>query len=153
MTSLSLPRQSKCFADEWSATQEPDQIPQRENRAVHGAQVWARLAHGSSWDSVRQWRLAPVSPTDLKPRGVVVNMMPGLPAHILFMCVRYADSQNDAGMVRSLMNSAIGGIKQVVKVGGAAAWAGGGGSDSLLAPTTSSPCEASRPRVHLKPHG
>uniref|UniRef100_A0A4X1T514 Myosin VC n=1 Tax=Sus scrofa TaxID=9823 RepID=A0A4X1T514_PIG len=52
---------------------------------------------------------------DLKPRGVVVNMIPGLPAHILFMCVRYADSLNDANMLKSLMNSAINGIKQVVK--------------------------------------
>uniref|UniRef100_A0A8C0WYK7 Myosin VC n=1 Tax=Castor canadensis TaxID=51338 RepID=A0A8C0WYK7_CASCN len=52
---------------------------------------------------------------DLKPRGVVVNMIPGLPAHILFMCVRYADSLNDADMLKSLMNSAINGIKQVVK--------------------------------------
>ncbi|XP_033621220.1 unconventional myosin-Vc [Fukomys damarensis] len=52
---------------------------------------------------------------DLKPRGVVVNMMPGLPAHLLLMCVRYADAQNDAAMVLSLMNSAISAIKQVVK--------------------------------------
>ncbi|KAM6181069.1 unconventional myosin-Vc [Erethizon dorsatum] len=52
---------------------------------------------------------------DLKPRGVVVNMMPGLPAHILFMCVRYADAQDDAAMMRSLLDSAISGIKQVVK--------------------------------------
>ncbi|XP_007194952.2 unconventional myosin-Vc isoform X3 [Balaenoptera acutorostrata] len=52
---------------------------------------------------------------DLKPRGVVVNMIPGLPAHILFMCVRYADSLNDANMLKSLMNSTINGIKQVVK--------------------------------------
>ncbi|DAA25282.1 TPA: myosin VC [Bos taurus] len=52
---------------------------------------------------------------DLKPRGVVVNMIPGLPAHILFMCVRYADSLNDADMLKSLMNSTINGIKQVVK--------------------------------------
>ncbi|KAL6037688.1 hypothetical protein STEG23_005957 [Scotinomys teguina] len=52
---------------------------------------------------------------DLKPRGVVVNMIPGLPAHILFMCVRYADSLNDANMLKSLMNSAINGIKHVVK--------------------------------------
>lgn len=58
-----------------------------------------------------------LSVPDLKPRGVVVNMIPGLPAHILFMCVRYADSLNDAGMLKSLMNSAINGIKQVVKVG------------------------------------
>ncbi|XP_036910546.1 unconventional myosin-Vc isoform X1 [Sturnira hondurensis] len=52
---------------------------------------------------------------DLKPRGVVVNMIPGLPAHILFMCVRYADSLSDANMLKSLMNSIINGIKQVVK--------------------------------------
>ncbi|KAK2498686.1 hypothetical protein MC885_019825 [Smutsia gigantea] len=52
---------------------------------------------------------------DLKPRGVVVNMIPGLPAHVLFMCVRYADSLNDASVLKSLMNSAINGIKQVVK--------------------------------------
>ena len=44
-------------------------------------------------------------------------MIPGLPAHILFMCVRYADSLNDADMLKSLMNSTINGIKQVVKVG------------------------------------
>lgn len=44
-------------------------------------------------------------------------MIPGLPAHILFMCVRYADSLNDANMLKSLMNSAINGIKHVVKVG------------------------------------
>uniref|UniRef100_A0A8D2PJ69 Myosin VC n=1 Tax=Zosterops lateralis melanops TaxID=1220523 RepID=A0A8D2PJ69_ZOSLA len=54
---------------------------------------------------------------DLKPRGVVVNMIPGLPAHILFMCVRYADYLNDADMLKSFMSATIDGIKQVVKVG------------------------------------
>ncbi|OPJ70589.1 unconventional myosin-Vc isoform A [Patagioenas fasciata monilis] len=52
---------------------------------------------------------------DLKPRGVVVNMIPGLPAHILFMCVRYADYLNDVDMLKSFMNVTIDGIKQVVK--------------------------------------
>ncbi|NWV38020.1 MYO5C protein, partial [Grantiella picta] len=52
---------------------------------------------------------------DLKPRGVVVNMIPGLPAHILFMCVRYADYLNDADMLKSFMNVTTDGIKQVVK--------------------------------------
>uniref|UniRef100_A0A8C3Y8F3 Myosin VC n=25 Tax=Passeriformes TaxID=9126 RepID=A0A8C3Y8F3_CATUS len=51
----------------------------------------------------------------LKPRGVVVNMIPGLPAHILFMCVRYADYLNDPDMLKSFMNVTIDGIKQVVK--------------------------------------
>ncbi|XP_038669467.1 unconventional myosin-Vc isoform X1 [Scyliorhinus canicula] len=52
---------------------------------------------------------------DLKPRGVVVNMIPVLPANILFMCVRYADEINDAEMLKSLMNSLLGGIKKVTK--------------------------------------
>ncbi|KFW94423.1 Unconventional myosin-Vc, partial [Phalacrocorax carbo] len=52
---------------------------------------------------------------DLKPRGVVVNTIPGLPAHILFMCVRYADYLNDADMLKSFMNVTIDGIKKVVK--------------------------------------
>ncbi|XP_068131560.1 unconventional myosin-Vc isoform X2 [Hyperolius riggenbachi] len=52
---------------------------------------------------------------DLKPRGVVVNMIPGLPAHILFMCVRFTDYVNDAERIKSLMNSSINGIKQVIK--------------------------------------
>lgn len=54
---------------------------------------------------------------DLKPRGVVVNTIPGLPAHILFMCVRYADYLNDADMLKSFINVTIDGIKQAVKVG------------------------------------
>ncbi|XP_038605941.1 unconventional myosin-Vc isoform X1 [Tachyglossus aculeatus] len=52
---------------------------------------------------------------DLKPRGVVVNMIPGLPAHILFMCVRYTDSLNNASRLQSFMHITINGIKQVVK--------------------------------------
>ncbi|XP_078386377.1 unconventional myosin-Vc isoform X2 [Cetorhinus maximus] len=52
---------------------------------------------------------------DLKPRGVVVNMIPVLPANILFMCVRYTDDINDAEMLKSLMNSLLGGIKKVTK--------------------------------------
>lgn len=44
-------------------------------------------------------------------------MIPGLPAHILFMCVRYADYLNDADMLKSFINVTIDGIKQVVKVG------------------------------------
>uniref|UniRef100_A0A8C5MY75 Myosin VC n=1 Tax=Leptobrachium leishanense TaxID=445787 RepID=A0A8C5MY75_9ANUR len=52
---------------------------------------------------------------DLKPRGVVVNMIPGLPAHIMFMCVRYTDYINDSERIKSLMNSSINGIKEVIK--------------------------------------
>ncbi|XP_063052542.1 unconventional myosin-Vc isoform X2 [Engraulis encrasicolus] len=52
---------------------------------------------------------------DLKPRGVVVNMIPGLAAHLLFMCVRYADYLNDGSKLKSLMNAIIGGVKQITK--------------------------------------
>ncbi|XP_031755052.1 unconventional myosin-Vc isoform X2 [Xenopus tropicalis] len=52
---------------------------------------------------------------DLKPRGVVVNMIPGLPAHIMFMCVRYTDYINNAERIKSLMNASINSIKQVIK--------------------------------------
>ncbi|KAM6301564.1 LOW QUALITY PROTEIN: unconventional myosin-Va-like [Podargus strigoides] len=52
---------------------------------------------------------------ELKPRGVAVNLIPGLPAYILFMCVRHADYLNDDQKVRSLLTSTINGIKQVLK--------------------------------------
>uniref|UniRef100_A0A8C3SU88 Unconventional myosin-Va n=1 Tax=Chelydra serpentina TaxID=8475 RepID=A0A8C3SU88_CHESE len=52
---------------------------------------------------------------DLKPRGVAVNLIPGLPAYILFMCVRHADYLNDDQKVRSLLTSTINGIKKVLK--------------------------------------
>ncbi|XP_006628720.1 unconventional myosin-Vc isoform X1 [Lepisosteus oculatus] len=52
---------------------------------------------------------------ELKPRGVVVNMIPGLPAHLLFMCIRHADYLSDATKLKSLMNAIISGIKVVIK--------------------------------------
>lgn len=57
-----------------------------------------------------------VSPADLKPGGAADAFIPGLPAYIIFMCVRYADSVNDEQRVSSLLNSAISSIKSVVKV-------------------------------------
>nr|XP_040017636.1 unconventional myosin-Va-like [Gasterosteus aculeatus aculeatus] len=53
--------------------------------------------------------------TDLKPRGVAVSFIPGLPAYIIFMCVRYADNVNDDQRVSTLLNSTISGIKGVIK--------------------------------------
>ncbi|XP_039195525.1 unconventional myosin-Va isoform X1 [Crotalus tigris] len=52
---------------------------------------------------------------DLKPRGVAVNLIPGLPAYILFMCIRHADYLNDDQKVRSLLTSTINGIKKILK--------------------------------------
>ncbi|XP_034735918.1 unconventional myosin-Va-like isoform X2 [Etheostoma cragini] len=52
---------------------------------------------------------------DLKTRGVAVSFIPGLPAYIIFMCVRYADNVNDDQRVSTLLNSTITSIKGVIK--------------------------------------
>uniref|UniRef100_A0A3B3TFX2 Unconventional myosin-Va n=1 Tax=Paramormyrops kingsleyae TaxID=1676925 RepID=A0A3B3TFX2_9TELE len=52
---------------------------------------------------------------DLKPRGVAVNVIPGLPAYILFMCLRHSDYINDDQKVRSLLTSTISSIKKILK--------------------------------------
>lgn len=57
----------------------------------------------------------PISP-ELKPRGVAVNLIPGLPAYILFMCLRHADYNNDDQKVRTLLTSTINSIKKILKV-------------------------------------
>lgn len=51
---------------------------------------------------------------DLKPR-LASQHLPGLPAYILFMCIRHTDVLNDDEKVRSLLTSTITGIKKVVK--------------------------------------
>ncbi|KAF8788252.1 unconventional myosin-Va-like isoform X3 [Argiope bruennichi] len=51
---------------------------------------------------------------DLKPK-VAVNLLPGLPAYILFMCIRHTDYINDDEKVRNLLNNTIQGIKRVIK--------------------------------------
>ncbi|XP_036004480.1 unconventional myosin-Vc [Fundulus heteroclitus] len=51
---------------------------------------------------------------DLKPKGVVVSVIPTLPAFILFMCVRHADYLNDDNKLKSLMNAVIQGVKKVI---------------------------------------
>ncbi|KAJ8417122.1 hypothetical protein AAFF_G00283490 [Aldrovandia affinis] len=52
---------------------------------------------------------------ELKPRGVAVNFIPGLPAYILFMCLRHADYLNDDQKVRTLLTSTINSIKKILK--------------------------------------
>uniref|UniRef100_A0A8K9UAE2 Myosin VAa n=1 Tax=Oncorhynchus mykiss TaxID=8022 RepID=A0A8K9UAE2_ONCMY len=53
---------------------------------------------------------------ELKPRGVAVNLIPGLPAYILFMCLRHADYVNDDQKVRTLLTSTINSIKKILKL-------------------------------------
>eukprot|EP00095_Tigriopus_kingsejongensis_P008891 maker-scaffold566_size135349-snap-gene-0.26 protein:Tk08891 transcript:maker-scaffold566_size135349-snap-gene-0.26-mRNA-1 annotation:"myosin va" len=51
---------------------------------------------------------------DLKPK-LAVQMLPGLPAYILFMMIRYTDFINKEEFVRSLIQGAIAVMKKVVK--------------------------------------
>lgn len=52
---------------------------------------------------------------ELKPR-LAVTFLPGLPAYVLFMCIRYADMLNDDERVRSLLNSSVQSVKKLIKV-------------------------------------
>jgi hypothetical protein len=51
---------------------------------------------------------------DLKPK-TAVQMLPGLPAYILFMMIRYTDYVNNDENVRSLIQGAISLVKKVIK--------------------------------------
>ena len=51
---------------------------------------------------------------DLKPRQAG-NHIPGLPAYVLFMCIRHTDYMNDDDKVRSLLSNGISSIKKIVK--------------------------------------
>ncbi|XP_077568270.1 unconventional myosin-Vc [Stigmatopora nigra] len=51
---------------------------------------------------------------DLKPKGVAVNMIPVLPAYILFMCIRHVDYLSDEDKLLSLMNATITAVKKII---------------------------------------
>jgi len=52
---------------------------------------------------------------DMRP-GVASQQLPGLPAYVLFMCIRHTDYMNDDDKVRSLLTNTINCIKTTVKV-------------------------------------
>lgn len=51
---------------------------------------------------------------DLKPK-LAVTLLPGLPAYILFMCIRHTDYINDDEKVKNLLNNIVFGIRKVIK--------------------------------------
>lgn len=51
---------------------------------------------------------------DLKPR-TAVTLLPGLPAYIVFMCIRYTDHINDEDKVRSLLSAFTNTVKKVIR--------------------------------------
>lgn len=52
--------------------------------------------------------------SELKPR-IAVTLLPGLPAYILFMCIRHTDCINDDDKVRSLLTEYLNAVKRVLK--------------------------------------
>ncbi|XP_077568267.1 unconventional myosin-Va-like [Stigmatopora nigra] len=52
---------------------------------------------------------------DLKAGSVAVSFLPGLPAYIIFMCLRYADRVNDDHRASTLLNSVLSSVKGVIK--------------------------------------
>ncbi len=53
--------------------------------------------------------------TELDP-SVVEKEVPGLPAHLIFMAIRYIDILNEERRMQSLLSNAINGIRKTVKV-------------------------------------
>ncbi|KAG8180737.1 hypothetical protein JTE90_004694 [Oedothorax gibbosus] len=51
---------------------------------------------------------------DLKPK-IAIGLLPGLPAYVLFMCIRHTDYVNDDEKVRCLLNNTIQGVKRLIK--------------------------------------
>nr|XP_061812893.1 unconventional myosin-Va-like [Nerophis lumbriciformis] len=52
---------------------------------------------------------------DLKAGSVAVSFLPGLPAYIIFMCLRYADRVNDDQRASTLLNTVLCSVKGVIK--------------------------------------
>ncbi|KAG1680851.1 Unconventional myosin-Va [Nymphon striatum] len=51
---------------------------------------------------------------DLRPK-LAITLLPGLPAYILFMCIRHTDYINDDEKVKALLSNTVNGIRRVVK--------------------------------------
>ncbi|XP_022081867.1 unconventional myosin-Va-like isoform X3 [Acanthaster planci] len=51
---------------------------------------------------------------DFQPK-TAENLLPGLPAYVIFMCIRHADDINDDRKVKALLTGVINGIKKTVK--------------------------------------
>ncbi|XP_018338221.1 PREDICTED: unconventional myosin-Va isoform X3 [Trachymyrmex septentrionalis] len=51
---------------------------------------------------------------ELRPR-IAVTLLPGLPAYIIFMCIRHTDCINDDEKVRSLLTEYLNAVKRVLK--------------------------------------
>uniref|UniRef100_S4RDM3 Dilute domain-containing protein n=1 Tax=Petromyzon marinus TaxID=7757 RepID=S4RDM3_PETMA len=90
--------------------------PRRWRRVTRLSSAWEKEFQGMlEFHNDDENRLIRNLVVDLKPNELSQRLLPGLPAYILFMCVRHADYTNDDQKVRSLLTSTINGIKKVLK--------------------------------------
>ena len=66
------------------------------------------------YDKGEERKLLKVLITDLKP-SVAAEFLPGLPAYVLFMLIRYLDHINDSNRIRDLIEGGISHIKKTVR--------------------------------------
>jgi hypothetical protein len=72
-----------------------------------------RAANMLEWKIEDECKLVERLIVELKPR-LAATYLPGLPAYILFMCLRYADMLNDDKRARSLLNASIHAVKCLI---------------------------------------
>ncbi|XP_027019679.2 unconventional myosin-Vc [Tachysurus fulvidraco] len=101
-------RTIKRLQDQIKALQAPVKVSEKDGPAVPKEYLGML-----EYKKEHEGRIVQTLIHELKPRGVVVNMIPGLAAHLLFMCIRHADYLNDGAKLKSLMHAIISGIKQV----------------------------------------
>lgn len=58
-------------------------------------------------------KLTKILVIDLKPK-IAMSAIPGLPAYVIFMCIRYTDNLNDDEKVRKLLTCVIQNVKKVI---------------------------------------
>ena len=72
-----------------------------------------RAASMLEWKLEDEYKLVERLVVELKPR-LAATYLPGLPAYILFMCIRHADMLNDDKRARSLLNASIHAVKCLI---------------------------------------
>ncbi|CAL4082348.1 unnamed protein product, partial [Meganyctiphanes norvegica] len=92
---------------EVTAGSEPDTMPviRKKEREYMGM---------FEYDKRDEMQIIRVLIYELKPR-IAVTFLPGLPAYILYMCIRHTDHINDDEKVRSMLNNIVNGVKRVIK--------------------------------------
>ena len=79
-----------------------------------------KTKNSSEFLGVLEWKMEDESKIiaklidELKPR-LAVTFLPGLPAYVLIMCIRYADMINDDTRVESLLKCSVQSIKRLIK--------------------------------------